>query len=329
LTSVTIGKNVTSFGSYAFCNCSNLSSITIPTKVKTIGSHAFEYCTKLTSVTIPENVTSIGDYAFGHCSNLTSVTYLGNTDFGKSASNAFSSCGNLDSVCVRIDYNGTSFCGKSVPYVNSPSFDHLRNRTNLCYYVTVCNSTFVNAVKRPNASEWEGHTNGCFEYACNNESGNLMIWSKCNSSKTVDRVCMDSKCIEKEKDITNGSEWTVELDFDGVDLNGTDIDSIITTIATVCRVDPSKLSIVTKMNEKGQIVHITVIVSDEKTANEIVDGLDQMNKNATNCTYGVLCKSKNVEIVRHDPHINEAIQLEMMYSLMFILMMMVIDVVLN
>jgi len=265
LKSINIPDNVTSIGNYAFCNCSSLSSLTIPTNVKTIGSYAFDRCSSLTSLTIPENVTTIGDYAFEYCSKLSSVTYLGNTNLKQCPNNVFSSCNALPSICVKFDYKGTSFCGKNVPALNSTSFNRLRNQTNHCYNMIVCNSSYGSIIKRPNVSEWESHTNGCFEYACSNESGGV-VWSKCNSSETVDRVCMDDKCIEKEKEKVNESDWTVEIDFNDVDLNGTDLENIISTIVNVSQVDPSKMNIVTKMNEKGQIVHITVILGDENYA---------------------------------------------------------------
>lgn len=41
---ITIEDGVTSIGSYAFRNCSNLTSITIPSTVKSIGDMAFAGC---------------------------------------------------------------------------------------------------------------------------------------------------------------------------------------------------------------------------------------------------------------------------------------------
>ena len=73
LTSVIIGENVKSIGSYAFYDCSGLTSVTIPDGVTSIGSYAFAYCSGLTSITIPDSVKSIGNYAFSGCSSLTAV----------------------------------------------------------------------------------------------------------------------------------------------------------------------------------------------------------------------------------------------------------------
>ena len=99
LTSVTIGKSVTSIGSDAFSGCSKLTSITIPNSVTSIGNYAFSGCSKLTSITISNSVTSIGSSAFSSCDSLTSVT-IGNsvTSIGSSA---FRYCVSLKSIKYR------------------------------------------------------------------------------------------------------------------------------------------------------------------------------------------------------------------------------------
>lgn len=72
--SVTIPNGVTSIGSEAFSDCTNLTSITIPDSVTSIEWNAFSGCSSLTSITIPDSVTSIGSSAFYGCSSLTSIT---------------------------------------------------------------------------------------------------------------------------------------------------------------------------------------------------------------------------------------------------------------
>ena len=95
---MTVPASVTSFGDYAFYDCSGLTSVTIPTSVTSIGNDAFENCSGLTSVTIPTSVTSIGMWAFDR-SGLTGVTIPASvTSIGGWA---FYDCSGLTSVTVK------------------------------------------------------------------------------------------------------------------------------------------------------------------------------------------------------------------------------------
>lgn len=65
--------NVTSIGTWAFCECTGLTSVTIPNSITSIDEYSFTECSSLTSVTIPNSVTSIGEAAFSDCIGLTSI----------------------------------------------------------------------------------------------------------------------------------------------------------------------------------------------------------------------------------------------------------------
>lgn len=76
---VIIKSGVTSIGTGAFFNCTNLTNATIPNNVQNIGMYAFYGCRGLTTVEIPARVT-IEDNAFSNCNSLTSLTVSGNGD---------------------------------------------------------------------------------------------------------------------------------------------------------------------------------------------------------------------------------------------------------
>ena len=98
LTSITISNSVTRIGTYAFYNCSGLKSVNIPDKVTYIGYDAFYGCSGLTSITIPNSVTSISNNAFYGCSGLTSVTIPHSVT--SILDYAFHGCSSLKSVTI-------------------------------------------------------------------------------------------------------------------------------------------------------------------------------------------------------------------------------------
>lgn len=72
VTSVVLGKNVTSIGEYAFSGCTSLARVALA-NVKIIGDFAFEN-TALSSVIVPGTAERIGRGAFWQCSQLADIT---------------------------------------------------------------------------------------------------------------------------------------------------------------------------------------------------------------------------------------------------------------
>ena len=70
LDNVIIPQSVTSIADSAFGRCYQLKTLSLGENIETIGDRAFEDCWYLTNVTIPENGTTIGHYAFRYCSRL-------------------------------------------------------------------------------------------------------------------------------------------------------------------------------------------------------------------------------------------------------------------
>lgn len=72
-TKVKLGRSITSIGSGAMQNCSNLTAVKIPTTVSIISGSAFQNCTALSTITLPSSISSIGSNAFAGCSNLSFI----------------------------------------------------------------------------------------------------------------------------------------------------------------------------------------------------------------------------------------------------------------
>ena len=95
---ITLEPGVTSIGTHAFHDCSNLTTVSLPESLTCIGAHAFHFCSSLTDVTIPKGVTSLDLCAFCGCSSLTgislpeSLTNIGNY--------AFYDCETLSNITV-------------------------------------------------------------------------------------------------------------------------------------------------------------------------------------------------------------------------------------
>ncbi len=124
LLNVTIATNITNIGNSAFFGCRRLMNITIPSSVAIIGDEAFFNCTSLTQLNLTNGVTRIGDLAFYNCSSLTNFVIPGSiTTIG---ADAFFGCSGLTSVTIP----------NSIGSIGMETFSYCAGLTN----VTIPNS---------------------------------------------------------------------------------------------------------------------------------------------------------------------------------------------
>ena len=79
ITSIEIGKGVTSIGSNAFLGFSALETVTLEqdSQLNAIGAGAFYGCEQLKSIAIPAGVSVIGNWAFFGCAGLENINFCG------------------------------------------------------------------------------------------------------------------------------------------------------------------------------------------------------------------------------------------------------------
>ena len=140
----TIGDGVTTIGSYAFYNCTNLESVTISDSVESIKSNAFNNCGSLISVSIPDAVTTIGSKAFYACTGLKEVLIGSSVKYIDGS--AFYQCRSLTSVTIpdsvtEIGVSAFSYCdgltsvtiGSGVTSIGNYVFDGCTALTTVTY----------------------------------------------------------------------------------------------------------------------------------------------------------------------------------------------------
>ena len=80
--SLSIDKDVTYLGDYAFYGCKNLKSVMLPKKVESIGASCFEGCTALSSFKF-KMLYRVGKSALGACPNLKAIEFGGYCTVGQ------------------------------------------------------------------------------------------------------------------------------------------------------------------------------------------------------------------------------------------------------
>ncbi len=140
LTTLVIGKNVTSIGNYAFRNCAALKKVSGGTGVTTLGRGVFYLDKKLTTVNLGSKLKTIGVQAFYKCSTLASVTIPVNVT--KISTQAFYGCTKLSTITIKTTklvtgsiaknaFGGTPAPTFKVPSTKVSTYDNLIKKSGL------------------------------------------------------------------------------------------------------------------------------------------------------------------------------------------------------
>ena len=153
LTSIEIGKNITTIGDYAFYKCSALNTVTFEDGGEEplyIGEAAFQSCNKIRSLTLPDRTEYCGAFAFSYMNQLTSLTLneglTAISDYGISA-NPNLTMVHVPSTVEMIGYYGISDNKKLTQVVFDRTDDTLA-LTELCPWALSGNA--IASIEIPN-----------------------------------------------------------------------------------------------------------------------------------------------------------------------------------
>lgn len=172
-----LNDQLMNLGDYSFDGCTNLQSIVIPENVNNISNYAFNGCSSLKDVSMPDNVLSIGNRAFGNCGSLESISLpqnliqLGSGSFVSTGLKSISIPPNVQEI-PRICFSASKL--KEVDFGNVVSIGN--NAFNSCYYLE--NIVIPSSVMNIGA--------GAFMMQNNMDSGDIkQEWEYPNAGKNI------------------------------------------------------------------------------------------------------------------------------------------------
>lgn len=93
LTTLNLGKSLTTIGDEAFYDCKNVTKLTLPNTTETIGASAFYNCSSVTEVTVGTGLRTIGANGFYGCKSFTALILP--NEFTTMGESAFEGCTKL------------------------------------------------------------------------------------------------------------------------------------------------------------------------------------------------------------------------------------------
>jgi len=150
-----------------------------------------------------------------------------------------------------------------------------KQQENLCFEI-ICESNKWIHKKRQGVEEWESHTNGCFTYQCNNETGRLVV--VCSDGF----VCINDECTESKVLKEDEKQTRVEIEMNHrVQVHELNTTEEIERIQTETGVSSDQLKLKLDVDEQGFVVRVIVYVDNFETAHLISKAVEKCNDNET------------------------------------------------
>lgn len=133
------GSTLTSIGTGAFQNCTNMHKINIPSGVTSIEPGTFSGCSNLNEVILPEGLQNIKDEAFSGCQNIhtmvipSTVTYIAGNSFSGSNTKDIDTSKN---AYARSAIGGSTYVPSPAPKPQMPGVGYQKTVGKLIYKVT-------------------------------------------------------------------------------------------------------------------------------------------------------------------------------------------------
>lgn len=148
LNQVILNEGITSFGSCAFKDCSQLKEVNFPNSLKTIKNYAFGRCSSLKINRWPDTVTTIANQTFQSCTSLIQMSMANVTNIGTADNYAvFAQCTNLKAVWIgsaitSAGFRKYAFYGCSALKKMFIDLPRAQVETFINYQYTFSNNTF-------------------------------------------------------------------------------------------------------------------------------------------------------------------------------------------
>ena len=142
-------------------------------------------------------------------------------------------------------------------------------------YEERCFKGAVTPVLSKNAPEWEGRTDACVEYKCDDESKRDIMISACVEKNGQRQMCINDMC----KPVDSSLSVYINVD-DGMNAADFTSDELAETIRKSTGIDVNTVGI--ELGDDGKVVRVIVFVDNEQSARMIVDVMNNLDKTKCN-----------------------------------------------